>query len=265
MSCRSQGEFRFPQTPALTVYARRPAGFDSGTTCRCPAETLDGCDNRQVPQRPFPDPDRPYFTPSKRVAGDWSAHIATTLDRTATLLAGLTPEQWETPSKCDGWSVRDVAGHLAWRLGSPTSSLVRESSKGVFRKGLRVDAYLDDIAKREGAAPTEELVARIRSIAATKVVSPTRAGISELTEAVVHTYDMTEALGLRIRLSPRSTSAVALVRTRVPLSSAASLAKRNRLRATDARWQIGDKGPVVEGTAAQLVLKLFGRSVQLDD
>lgn len=247
------------------MYARRPAGFDSGTTCRCPAQTPLWCDNRQVPQRPFPDPDRPYFTPSKRVAGDWSAHIATTLDRTAALLAGLTPEQWDSPSKCEGWSVRDVAGHLTWRLGAPTSTLLRDASRGVLRNGLRVDSYLDDVAKREGAAPTDELVARIRAIAAEKVVSPNRAGISELTEAVVHTYDMTEALGLRIRLSPRSTSAVALVRTRVPLTSAASLAKRNRLRATDARWQIGDKGPVLEATAARIVLRLFGREVTLDE
>jgi uncharacterized protein (TIGR03083 family) len=28
------------------------------------------------------------------------------------LLAALTPEQWESPSLCDGWRVRDVAVHL---------------------------------------------------------------------------------------------------------------------------------------------------------
>ncbi len=28
------------------------------------------------------------------------------------LLRSLTPAQWDSPSLCDGWSVRDVAGHL---------------------------------------------------------------------------------------------------------------------------------------------------------
>lgn len=31
----------------------------------------------------------------------------------AELLASLTDEQWETPSLCAGWRVRDVAAHLA--------------------------------------------------------------------------------------------------------------------------------------------------------
>ncbi len=28
-------------------------------------------------------------------------------------LASLSPEQWEAPSRCDGWRVQDVAAHLA--------------------------------------------------------------------------------------------------------------------------------------------------------
>ena len=27
-------------------------------------------------------------------------------------LAGLTPEQWATPSLCTGWSVHDVLAHM---------------------------------------------------------------------------------------------------------------------------------------------------------
>ena len=29
----------------------------------------------------------------------------------ATLLHSLTPQQWQTPSLCAGWSVRDVVAH----------------------------------------------------------------------------------------------------------------------------------------------------------
>ena len=28
------------------------------------------------------------------------------------LLAGLTPEEWSTPSLCGAWTVREVAAHL---------------------------------------------------------------------------------------------------------------------------------------------------------
>lgn len=52
------------------------------------------------------------------------------------MLAGLSDEQWSTPSRCDGWTVRDVAAHVAgvnqfWRAsirsglgGTPTRFLV---------------------------------------------------------------------------------------------------------------------------------------------
>ena len=32
-------------------------------------------------------------------------------DKTTTMLATLTPEQWETQSLCADWTVRDVAAH----------------------------------------------------------------------------------------------------------------------------------------------------------
>jgi uncharacterized protein (TIGR03083 family) len=55
--------------------------------------------------------------------------------RFANVLSSLSPEQWEAPSRCDGWRVQDVAAHLAavdrfWNLmirsglaGTPTRFL----------------------------------------------------------------------------------------------------------------------------------------------
>ena len=31
----------------------------------------------------------------------------------ADILDGLEPEEWSTPSLCDGWTVRDVGAHLS--------------------------------------------------------------------------------------------------------------------------------------------------------
>jgi uncharacterized protein (TIGR03083 family) len=32
-------------------------------------------------------------------------------------LETLTPAEWSTPSLCQGWTVQDVAAHLAWAPG----------------------------------------------------------------------------------------------------------------------------------------------------
>ena len=42
----------------------------------------------------------------------WRAITAQRLSL-ADLLEGLTDPQWDTPSLCEGWRVRDVAAHLA--------------------------------------------------------------------------------------------------------------------------------------------------------
>lgn len=203
------------------------------------------------------DAERPYFTPSSRVAGDWSAHIATTLDRTAAALGELTPEQWEAASLCEGWRVRDVAGHIVWRLGEPTGTLMKSVSRSLLR-GRGPDGGFSDIARAEAEAPTDELIAGIRRVAETKVFKHGRTGITELTEAVVHSIDIFEALDISLRLSPRSTSAVAVARLRVPFANASRAVAGHALIATDAHWRIGSGTPI-EGTASQLIAGLFGR------
>lgn len=206
---------------------------------------------------PLPASPRPYFTPSGRVAGDWSAHIATTLDRTAAMLEGLDEAQWNAPSLCEGWRVRDVAGHLVWRLGGSSWQLVKSTAGAYLGRHVDPSAAIADLGVREGSRPVEELPRALRSIAEGKVRARNRVSITELTEAVVHAYDMSEALGEELRLSPRSTAAVMLARLRAP-GPARALSRRRTLSAVDARWQLGS-GPRLEARAAELVLHAFGR------
>ncbi|KAB1657293.1 maleylpyruvate isomerase family mycothiol-dependent enzyme [Pseudoclavibacter chungangensis] len=203
-------------------------------------------------------PDRPFFTPSPRVAGDWSAHIATSLDRTADVLVGFDEAQWSAPSLCEGWTVRDVVGHLVWRVGAPSGEMLSTASKAYFGHHVSPDRAIDDLARTEAEAPTAALVADLRRIADTKMQGIGRTGITELTEVVVHAFDITEALGVPLRLSPRSTSAVAVARTRIPFSAARRAVASSTLCASDARWCIG-RGPRREATAGRLIAALFGR------
>ena len=44
--------------------------------------------------------------------------------RTIALLGSLSPADWDAPSLCSDWTVKDVVGHLAWqRAASSASSL----------------------------------------------------------------------------------------------------------------------------------------------
>jgi uncharacterized protein (TIGR03083 family) len=201
----------------------------------------------------------PYSRPAARTTGDWSAHVATSIDRLADLLEGLNEAEWEAPSLCEGWRVRDVAGHVIWRLGGTTSDMVGSGFATLARKGFNFNRVVADLAREQAAAPTEVLVEQLRAIATSKLAGDTRVGIIELTEAVVHAYDVTEALGVPLRLSPRSTGSVALARTKMPLGGkSVRIVKRRALRATDARWHIGTGEPL-DATAGQIIMHLFGR------
>ncbi len=42
------------------------------------------------------------------------AEVAAERNDLADLLETLTPEQWDAPSLCNQWKVRDVVGHLVF-------------------------------------------------------------------------------------------------------------------------------------------------------
>ncbi|WP_169516423.1 maleylpyruvate isomerase family mycothiol-dependent enzyme [Gulosibacter molinativorax] len=207
----------------------------------------------------IPVSDEAYSRPTKKSSGDWSAHIATTLERLAELLETLTDEQWEAQSLCDDWRVRDVVGHIVWRVGEANGTMMRRSIKNLGRAGFNIAKSISQIGIEVGKSPRVELIERLREIAAEKLQGHGRIGFIELTEAVVHTYDITEALELPIRLSPRSTGAVARVQAESPRGGKNTrIAKEHSLRATDARWLVGQGSPI-DATAGEIIMHLFGR------
>ena len=54
----------------------------------------------------------------------------------ADLLDTLTPEQWSTPSLCEGWTVRDVAAHLSMAATARAELALR-----AVLKRYALDAY----------------------------------------------------------------------------------------------------------------------------
>jgi len=190
---------------------------------------------------------------------DWSAPLAETLTVIADLLAGLSPEQWDAPSLCGEWRVRDVAGHLVWRLGHTNMDLVRSLGRAMLDgRFLNPNRGIDMVSRTAAEADPAELVAALRRIAGDRMAGHGHHGVTELTEAVVHGFDIARALDLTLPVAPTVTGAVALRRALIAPTPIKAVLRRRTLVATDALWRVG-RGLAFEGTAEDIVLFLFGR------
>lgn len=193
-----------------------------------------------------------------RVSTDWRVQLSACLTTIADLLDGLSPEQWEAQSLCEKWRVRDVAGHIVWRLGSSNRNLLTSGARACMRTLFNVNAAIDVLSREAATAPPAELATRIRQIAAEKAAGRGRHGITELTEAVVHGLDIAHPLGLRLPVDPVVSGAVALRRALSAPPSVRGVVRARTLVATDAGWRVG-RGPLITGTAEGHLLFLFGR------
>jgi uncharacterized protein (TIGR03083 family) len=181
------------------------------------------------------------------------------------LLADLTDEQFDHPSLCDGWRVRDVISHMCVGYTTPLLSIVGLIARNRFNvdRGSKVAS----IAYGDAHSP-DELRAIYRRIHEQNI----RKGISRLipsneglVDHVTHHQDIRRPLGL-----PREVPADRLVAAldAAPRIGGFLKAKRRaqnlRFVASDLDWAWGD-GPEVKGTGEAILLALGGRPSVLDE
>lgn len=175
-------------------------------------------------------------------------------------LAGLTEEQWATPSLCSGLTVREVLAHLT---ASASLNAVRWMA-GVIRCRFDFDRQVAvRLAEHLGATPAETLE-RFRSVVASTTKPPLPV-VAMLGETLVHGEDIRRPLGLRrdhpVELVTRvaayyqGSDQVVVARSRV-----AGL----RLVADDGPFTSGT-GPLVSGPTLALVMAMTGRTACCDD
>lgn len=160
----------------------------------------------------------------------------------------LREQDWDRPSLCVGWRVRELIAHLTM-----PARYTREQF------GLELAAANDDftllsnlIAARDGELSTEQLLADLSSPVLAGWQPPGGGAIGALNHVVVHGLDATNALGL-----PRACSDEA---ARIILDSLADGGAERfgvqlaglRLVADDLDWQSGS-GRTVTGSAAELI------------
>ena len=207
-----------------------------------------------ITRRPVPDAD------------DVWTHVAAERRSLADFLETLAPADWEVPSLCAGWAVRDVVAHVVWGPGQSSAAAM----VGFARAGLRLNRGVAQTARRWGRREPARMVAHLRAIAEDRRHSPLIGGAHVLADIVCHDLDIRLPLG-RPRVVPREPfrlTATLMSRTGWPLDTVFARSPRRtiaglRLVAEDLDWALGE-GPEVRGSAEALLLAMTGRPVGRD-
>lgn len=175
----------------------------------------------------------------------------------ADLLDTLTDREWETPSLCAGWRIRDVAAHLAMIPHPPSpASMVVEAvrARGSFHR------LNHDIAVRAAQRPPAEIAADVRRYADSRRLPVVTNYRNVMFDVLVHYLDIAIPLGrdAHVPVEAAAAGATRVWRMGWPFWSRRRL-RGLRLEATDTRWTAGE-GDLVAGPIEALLLLVTGRT-----
>ncbi|HEY7067503.1 MAG TPA: maleylpyruvate isomerase family mycothiol-dependent enzyme [Chloroflexota bacterium] len=163
-----------------------------------------------------------------------------------TLCHALGPAEWETPSLCEGWRVRDVVAHI----------IGEERDWGaLFQARGRVDAANALSVERRASVPVQQLLAELEEIAPVRGLARVFAGVV-LVETWIHQEDVRRPLGRPRDQDPDRLRWILRWMRVTPFSHGRAL----RLVATDLDYAVG-RGPEVRGAAVDLILAAGGRAL----
>jgi len=178
----------------------------------------------------------------------------------ASFLDGLTPEQWNNPTLCELWTVREVAIHTVSYDELTTVGLV-----GRFLRGLLNTDRINAIGVADYAHTTpEQITAMIRANTDPHGLTGGFGGRIALTDGMIHQQDIRRSIGLPRSIDPeRLRTALDFARF-APTIRGAWRARGVRLVATDLDWAHGN-GPEVRGSGEALLMAMAGRGTALND
>ena len=193
------------------------------------------------------------------VTANFTTHRGTVLLEIAGMLDELSPEEWNAPALRAGWSVRDVVGELVWLAGSSSRQRAATVARRAFSDRSGLAAASDALVREHTDRTPANLVEAVRSLAVDDLASRGWHRVSALAPAVVAAFELAAATGRPTVVDPIASGAVALARSlSAPMPMRAVVTART-LVAADADWRVG-RGPELEGTAAGIVLFLYGRA-----
>lgn len=172
----------------------------------------------------------------------------------ADYLDTLAQAEWDQPSLCPGWAVRDVVGHLPSydELSWPTLLALFARSRFSLDRANQVG-----VEKSHTLSP-DQLIGRLRAHAVPRGITALFGSAIALTDAVIHHQDIRRALD-QPRTVPEERLVAALeFAPRARALPAPANSRGLRFVATDVTWTHGT-GPEVNGPAEALLITLAGR------
>jgi uncharacterized protein (TIGR03083 family) len=176
----------------------------------------------------------------------------------AEFLRGLTPEQWDMPSLCKGWSIHDEVIHIAYHEHVAPVSRFTDLARNRFSEDRQMEPYR--------ARSKAELVDWLASPA---TVGGRFDALTQLSEIVIHQQDVRRVVGVDRKI-PAERLAVVLDFGVSPfgltwtMAFSRKRAKGLRLVAPDIGWWSGT-GPEVRGPGEAILMALNGRAPALAD
>ena len=177
----------------------------------------------------------------------------------AELLAGLPEADWERPSLCAGWRIRDVAAHVTLiPAPAPPSTLLVDLAKA----RANYARWNTVVSQRRAARTPAQLVQDLQTTAESRAVPwPVNAG-NVMWDILVHAQDIAIPLAIDLPTPPDAGAAAAarIWELRWPFSFGAKRRLGSfTLTATDANWTVGS-GPEIFGPISAVLLLLTGRT-----
>ena len=178
----------------------------------------------------------------------------------AEVLGALREEQWDAPTLCAGWRVREVVAHttMPFRMSLPRSMVELAKARGDWNR------MADRCARRDAAAMTSAELLRCLTDNIEHPWAPPGGGPkAALSHEVIHGLDVTVGLGLA-RAVPADRMAIVLDGMQPKnIKFFGTDLEGVELRATDLDWSYGSGKPV-EGLAQDLLLAICGRRLPAD-
>jgi uncharacterized protein (TIGR03083 family) len=176
------------------------------------------------------------------------------------LLEDLSEQEWRRPSLCEGWTVRQVAAHLA--LQNTTWPAMPQAMLDLIRHG-GMNSAIHTMACRHAELPVEVIVGEIRDRIGVWRPLPTVTFRETAIDYLVHGQDIAVPLGRTLAIPPGlAVLAVDRVWSSPRMFHARKKLAGYRFVADDAQWAAG-QGRQICGPIGALLLLLTGRPAAL--
>ncbi|WP_334121705.1 maleylpyruvate isomerase family mycothiol-dependent enzyme [Glutamicibacter sp.] len=175
------------------------------------------------------------------------------------ILRELSPQQWSTPSLCQGWSVQDVAAHLISAPQLDARAMLKLMPSMIIH-GYNGMTLRD--GQQRGRAGAKAILQQYEQFATCRR-GPALVNVKEtLTDTLVHFQDLARPLGIKHKMPQEAAVEVAhrLEGTGMMLGSY-KVNRAVKMIASDTDFESGKGDPLI-GPIDELVMLRAGRSPQ---